>query len=58
MTKKKQKDMKSTIMWIVIGTLALLVIYAVFFKDANVVSKIASSGQSAQSASSAMVGGC
>lgn len=51
----KTKMDKNLILWIIIGLLALLVIYAVFFKDTGA---IANAGQAAQSASSGMVGGC
>lgn len=48
-------DTKNIILWVIIGILALLVIYAVFFKDTGT---IATAGQAVQSASSGMVGGC
>ena len=46
---------KNLILWITIGVLALLVIYAVFFRDTGVAT---TAGSAAQSASSGMVGGC
>jgi|SaaInlV_200m_DNA_2_1039689.scaffolds.fasta_scaffold00222_67 hypothetical protein len=55
----KQKDMRSIALWGAIGLLIVLVIYALFFRDASVVSNLASTGQAAQSAASGgMVGGC
>ena len=49
---------RNLILWITIGILALLVIYAVFFRDTGVATTAGQAAQSAQIASSGMVGGC
>lgn len=60
MAKKNNKDMRSIVLWTIIGLLALLVIYTLFFRDGSVASNLSSTSQAAQSAasSSGMVGGC
>lgn len=58
---KLKMDKKSLTLWIVIGILALLVIYVVFFKDASTAGNaVAATGRAATSAASSggMVGGC
>lgn len=49
---------KKLILWIIIGILAILVIYVTFFIKPASSTVISSAGQAAKTASSGMVGGC
>lgn len=49
---------KDLMLWVVIGILAILVIYVAFFRGSADVESFSSAGQAAQTAYSGMVGGC
>ncbi len=53
----KMVDLKSVILWVIIGVLAVAVIYVLFFRGAGSGNAIASAGQASKTAST-MVGGC
>lgn len=54
----KKMDKKSIVLWVIIGILAILVLYVLFFKGSST-GNVVSAGQAAgQVASSGMVGGC